>query len=76
MPTTPLRVRLPKAASIKSPIANGPHLVVARFRPQNRTEIESGGEPIVAFETEDTCNLNVSIVPVDARWISSSRGSC
>jgi kinesin family member 5 len=33
--------------------------VVARFRPQNRTEIELGGEPIVRFETEDTCALDV-----------------
>ncbi|KAI9837929.1 MAG: Kinesin heavy chain, partial [Thelocarpon superellum] len=32
--------------------------VVARFRPQNKTELQSGGEPIVTFETEDTCNLN------------------
>jgi hypothetical protein len=33
--------------------------VVARFRPQNRTEIELGGQPIVKFETEDTCSLDV-----------------
>ncbi|KAI9798218.1 MAG: Kinesin heavy chain [Candelina submexicana] len=32
--------------------------VVARFRPQNKLELASGGEPIVAFETEDTCNLD------------------
>ncbi|CCU80547.1 kinesin heavy chain [Blumeria hordei DH14] len=32
--------------------------VVARFRPQNRTEIELGGQPIVEFETEDTCRLD------------------
>ncbi|KAI9719737.1 MAG: Kinesin heavy chain [Candelaria pacifica] len=32
--------------------------VVARFRPQNKIELASGGEPIVAFETEDTCNLD------------------
>ncbi|KAI6245056.1 Kinesin heavy chain [Erysiphe necator] len=31
--------------------------VVARFRPQNRTEIELGGQPIVNFESEDTCRL-------------------
>ncbi|KAF2138021.1 uncharacterized protein K452DRAFT_301401 [Aplosporella prunicola CBS 121167] len=31
--------------------------VVARFRPQNKIEIASGGEPIVKFETEDTCNI-------------------
>ena len=33
--------------------------VVARFRPQNRTEVELGGEPIVKFESEDTCSLDV-----------------
>ncbi|VDB94011.1 Bgt-1157 [Blumeria graminis f. sp. tritici] len=32
--------------------------VVARFRPQNRTEIELGGQPIVEFETADTCRLD------------------
>ncbi|KUJ17211.1 kinesin-domain-containing protein [Mollisia scopiformis] len=32
--------------------------VVARFRPQNRTEIEVGGQPIVEFESEDTCKLD------------------
>lgn len=29
--------------------------VVARFRPQNKVEIASGGEPIVDFKSEDTC---------------------
>ncbi|KAG0649108.1 Kinesin heavy chain [Hyphodiscus hymeniophilus] len=32
--------------------------VVARFRPQNRIENEVGGQPIVRFETEDTCSLD------------------
>ncbi|KAI9808438.1 MAG: Kinesin heavy chain [Pycnora praestabilis] len=32
--------------------------VVARFRPQNKIELASGGEPIVAFESDDTCNLD------------------
>ncbi|KAF8846875.1 kinesin-domain-containing protein [Acephala macrosclerotiorum] len=32
--------------------------VVARFRPQNKTEIEVGGQPIVEFESEDTCRLD------------------
>lgn len=32
--------------------------VVLRFRPQNKREIESGGEPIVSFESEDTCRLD------------------
>ncbi|KAI9711298.1 MAG: Kinesin heavy chain [Bogoriella megaspora] len=31
--------------------------VVARFRPQNKVEIASGGEPIVDFESEDTCKI-------------------
>ena len=33
--------------------------MVARFRPQNKVEIASGGEPIVEFETEDTCSIQV-----------------
>lgn len=33
--------------------------VVARFRPQNRVELESGGKPIVKFDSEDTCSLEV-----------------
>lgn len=32
--------------------------VVLRFRPQNRREIESGGQPIVTFEDDDTCRLD------------------
>ncbi|OJD21019.1 kinesin heavy chain [Blastomyces percursus] len=32
--------------------------VVARFRPQNKIELASGGEPIVEFESEDTCKIN------------------
>ncbi|KAF2020841.1 kinesin-domain-containing protein [Aaosphaeria arxii CBS 175.79] len=31
--------------------------VVARFRPQNKMEIASGGEPIVEFSSEDTCKI-------------------
>ncbi|CAI4210701.1 unnamed protein product [Parascedosporium putredinis] len=31
--------------------------VVARFRPQNRIELDSGGKPIVAFQGDDTCVL-------------------
>lgn len=34
-------------------------IVVARFRPQNKVELASGGEPIVDFETEETCRINV-----------------
>ncbi|KAL9003782.1 MAG: hypothetical protein Q9188_003362 [Gyalolechia gomerana] len=32
--------------------------VVARFRPPNKAEISSGSQTIVAFETEDTCQIN------------------
>ncbi|ROT39457.1 kinesin motor domain-containing protein [Sodiomyces alkalinus F11] len=32
--------------------------VVARFRPQNKVELESGGQPIVAFDGEDTCTID------------------
>ncbi|SPQ20071.1 c0e7114d-7498-4cce-9ee1-008dff8377a1 [Thermothielavioides terrestris] len=32
--------------------------VVARFRPQNRVEIESGGQPIVRFDGDDTCTID------------------
>lgn len=33
--------------------------VVARFRPQNRVENESGGQPIVKFEGDDTVTIDV-----------------
>ncbi|KAL4798450.1 P-loop containing nucleoside triphosphate hydrolase protein [Aspergillus venezuelensis] len=32
--------------------------VVARFRPQNKVELGSGGQPIVKFENEETCSLD------------------
>ncbi|SLM39242.1 kinesin heavy chain [Lasallia pustulata] len=32
--------------------------VVARFRPPNKAELASGGEQIVDFETDDTCNIS------------------
>ncbi|KAK3391011.1 P-loop containing nucleoside triphosphate hydrolase protein [Podospora didyma] len=32
--------------------------VVARFRPQNKIEIESGGQPIVTFDGLDTCAID------------------
>lgn len=35
--------------------------VVARFRPQNKVELASGGEPIVEFENEQSCKINVSL---------------
>jgi kinesin family protein 5 len=31
--------------------------VVARFRPQNRVELESGGKPIVTFDGDDSCTI-------------------
>ncbi|KAK1762236.1 kinesin-domain-containing protein [Phialemonium atrogriseum] len=31
--------------------------VVARFRPQNRIELDSGGQPIVSFDGNDTCTI-------------------
>ncbi|KAK8207330.1 kinesin heavy chain [Phyllosticta capitalensis] len=31
--------------------------VVARFRPQNKIELASGGQPIVSFQSEDTCSI-------------------
>ncbi|CAH0048761.1 unnamed protein product [Clonostachys solani] len=31
--------------------------VVARFRPQNRIELDSGGKPIVTFDSEDSCTV-------------------
>lgn len=36
--------------------------VVARFRPQNRVEIESGGQPIVKFDGDDTCTVDVCAI--------------
>lgn len=35
--------------------------VVARFRPQNKIELANGGEPIVEFDSEDTCKINVNL---------------
>ena len=32
---------------------------MARFRPQNSIEIREGGQPIVQFHSEDTCELTV-----------------
>jgi hypothetical protein len=37
-------------------------IVVARFRPQNKVELASGGEPIVEFENEQSCKINVSLL--------------
>lgn len=33
--------------------------VVARFRPQNKIELGSGGTPIVSFDGDDTCTIDV-----------------
>ncbi|KAL6860086.1 Kinesin heavy chain [Amphichorda felina] len=32
--------------------------VVARFRPQNRIELDSGGKPIVRFNSEESCTVD------------------
>ena len=32
---------------------------MARFRPQNKIELGAGGEPIVSFDGEETCAINV-----------------
>ncbi|UNI21692.1 Kinesin heavy chain [Purpureocillium takamizusanense] len=32
--------------------------VVARFRPQNRIELDSGGKPIVSFNSDDSCTVD------------------
>ncbi|KAF4126717.1 kinesin family member 5 [Geosmithia morbida] len=32
--------------------------VVARFRPQNRVELESGGKPIVTFNSQESCTVD------------------
>jgi len=34
--------------------------VVARFRPPNKIEQANGGQPIVGFESDDTCNIHGS----------------
>ncbi|KAI5374466.1 Kinesin heavy chain [Alternaria postmessia] len=62
----------PKRESSKQSEASGPqrlnpqqscrtqskdNVVVARFRPQNKIEIASGGEPIVEFKNDDTCTI-------------------
>jgi len=42
--------------------------VVARFRPQNRIELDSGGQPIVRFEGDDTCAIEARFkLPAPAR---------
>jgi hypothetical protein len=41
-------------------MSNNSIKVVARFRPQNRIELESGGKPIVAFDGNDSCTVDVS----------------
>lgn len=35
--------------------------VVARFRPQNRIELDSGGKPIVTFDNAESCTVDVGI---------------
>ncbi|KAA8570344.1 hypothetical protein EYC84_002643 [Monilinia fructicola] len=36
--------------------------VVCRFRPQNRIENEQGAQPVVKFEADDTCALDVGVL--------------
>lgn len=48
--------------------------VVARFRPQNRREIEAGGQPIVAFDADDTCTLDVCLCQI--RELNSANQVC
>ena len=36
------------------------YVVVARFRPPNKTELANGGDQIVNFESEDTCSIVVN----------------
>lgn len=52
----------PADKSRSPPIMSGANSikVVARFRPQNKIELASGGQPIVSFTGNDTCVLNVS----------------
>lgn len=40
--------------------------VVARFRPQNRVENESGGQPIVKFDGDDTVTIDVRAPILDS----------
>ena len=57
MPATPSKVF---ALQIKSKIDSDQSIaVVARFRPPNKSELASGGETIVDFDTDDTCTINV-----------------
>ena len=47
--------------------------VVARFRPQNKIEINSGGQPIVRFDGPDTCAIDVSfhaLLSLSLAWTS------
>ncbi|KAK3991343.1 kinesin heavy chain [Cladorrhinum sp. PSN332] len=51
------RVRETRTTAVNMSNANSIK-VVARFRPQNRVEIESGGQPIVSFQGQDTCTVD------------------
>ncbi|PTU18005.1 hypothetical protein P175DRAFT_0525802 [Aspergillus ochraceoroseus IBT 24754] len=59
-PLPPSRIRLIVFWNHRS---SGSHVsntikVVARFRPQNKVELASGGQPIVDFENEQSCSIN------------------
>ncbi|KAF7510163.1 hypothetical protein GJ744_007062 [Endocarpon pusillum] len=49
-------------ASSSSSVSYNTIKVVARFRPQNKTELANGGQPIVEFQSEDTCSIQSSEV--------------
>ena len=49
--------------------------VVARFRPQNKIELASGGQPIVSFQSEDTCSIQVR-VKVACLWVQRFLTRC
>lgn len=36
--------------------------VIARFRPQNKAELDYGGQPIVRFDGDDTLTVDVRIM--------------
>ncbi|KAL8948758.1 MAG: hypothetical protein Q9222_005083 [Ikaeria aurantiellina] len=62
LPANELRSELDSATVKRHSMFSGSTLsgttVVARFRPPNKAEIASGGETIVDFESEDTCQIN------------------
>lgn len=78
--TTPLRVcALSRTGVIECHSRGGANelcvcTVVARFRPQNKVELGSGGQPIVDFENEETCEINVRLRP-HLPWVCVRAGT-